>query len=159
MDVNIMNKEYVGLHNLKPANKFQKKKKRVGRGESSGMGKTSGRGHKGQKSRKSGHVRIGFEGGQTPILRRLPKRGFKRTTPNDFVCISIDRILGKIEKNAVIDITSLRTFRIIKNKRFKRVKIIGGHKKVSPYVFKVNDISENLKKKIETLGGQINLIK
>lgn len=154
-----MNKEYVGLHNLNPANKFQKKKKRVGRGESSGMGKTSGRGHKGQKSRKSGNVRIGFEGGQTPILRRIPKRGFKHAVSNDLACISIDRIMNKIAKNSIIDISSLKKFRIIKSKRFKRVKIIGGNKDVSPYIFNVNYISGSLRKRIENLGGKINLIK
>ena len=97
--------EYRGLHNLISVRNAHKKAKRVGRGESSGYGKTSGRGHKGQKSRKSGNVRIGFEGGQNPIVRRLPKVGFTNSRfKKKYTAINLKIISLKFEKNSLIDV-------------------------------------------------------
>lgn len=153
-----MNNKYFGLHNLQSAVKSVAPK-RVGRGESSGWGKTSGRGHKGQKARKSGNVRFGFEGGQTPLLRKLPKRGFynKKTSYVSIICI--DKIVSKFTPNSIIDIDLLRHHKLIKGKKYKKLKIIRGIKGVHPLVLKTDYISHNLKKYMEHIGGKIILTK
>lgn len=108
------------LSNLKPFEGSTKKAKRIGRGESSGLGKTSGKGTKGQNSRTSGGVRPGFEGGQTPLYRRLPKlRGFTALTEKDYEVVGIGTI-NKLKLD-VVDIEALKSLRIIKKdtKKFK----------------------------------------
>ncbi len=110
------------LSNLKPFEGSTKKAKRIGRGESSGLGKTSGKGTKGQNSRTSGGVRPGFEGGQTPLYRRLPKlRGFTALTEKDFEIVGIGTI-NKLKLD-IIDVEALKSLRIIK-KDTKKIKIL-----------------------------------
>jgi large subunit ribosomal protein L15 len=110
------------LSNLKPFEGSTKKAKRVGRGESSGLGKTSGKGTKGQQSRSGGGVRPGFEGGQTPLYRRLPKlRGFTALTEKDYEIIGVGT-LNKLKED-VVDITTLKTLKIIK-KDTKKIKVL-----------------------------------
>src|SRR5437762_521363 len=98
--------DFLGLHNLIAPKKARTAPKRVGRGEGSGLGKTSGRGNKGQKARKSGNVRIGFEGGQNPLTRRLPKVGFKSTNDKPSI-VNLSHISEKFVENATIDPKSL----------------------------------------------------
>jgi large subunit ribosomal protein L15 len=115
----MLNKEFVGLHNLQTPVK-RRKKRRIGRGESSGWGKTAGRGHKGQKSRKSGNVRFGFEGGQTPLIRRLPKRGQGTSQKKRTFSINIDRVIEHIREvkdSSVINISLLRKMNLLNHKR------------------------------------------
>merc|ERR1712072_778246 len=104
----MINNQYFGLHNLIKIKAHIKSPKRVGRGESSVWGKTSGRGHKGQKARKSGGVKFGFEGGQTPLIRRLPKRGFKNTQRKALNIVNMDKILNNFLPNSVINIKVLK---------------------------------------------------
>lgn len=151
-----MNNKYFGLHNLQSTMKSSSPK-RVGRGESSGWGKTCGRGHKGQKARKSGNVRFGFEGGQTPLLRKLPKRGFHNKRMSPISVISIDKIVSKFSPNSIIDIDILKNYKLIKGKKYKKLKIIRGIKSIHPLVLKTNYISANLKKSMEHIGGKIIL--
>jgi large subunit ribosomal protein L15 len=110
------------LSNLKPFKRSTKKAKRIGRGESSGLGKTSGKGNKGQQSRSGGGVRPGFEGGQTPLYRRLPKlRGFTAMSVKDYEIVGIGTI-NKLKED-VVDLATFKTLKII-NKDTKRIKIL-----------------------------------
>ena len=104
-----MSDEIQGLHNLVAVRGARHRKKRVGRGEGSGMGKTSGRGNKGQKARKSGGTRIGFEGGTLPLQRRLPKRGFSNYPFRvDFEVVNVGRLAERLESGATVDLEALR---------------------------------------------------
>ena len=142
------------LNNLKYTKGSRGHKRRTyGRGFASGLGKTSGRGQKGQHSRKSGNVRIGFEGGQTPIYRKIPKVGFStynfRTNYN---VVTIDKIIAKNLKD--VNYQTLVAARLINNNE-QPVKIIGGRKKINKIdkiTFKVDKVSANLKKELEKLG-------
>jgi large subunit ribosomal protein L15 len=150
--------KFQGLHNLISPTNSRKKIKRVGRGESSGFGKTSGRGHKGQKSRKSGNVRIGFEGGQNPLSRRIPKRGFKSNKKNKFQLIGIGTISRFFSKNLNVNPESIFKFGIIKKKKIK-IKLLFNGKVLNPYNIKVHSASKNLIKFIKKIGGTIKFIK
>tara|TARA_B100000902_G_scaffold361072_1_gene378225 strand:- start:774 stop:1193 length:420 start_codon:yes stop_codon:yes gene_type:complete len=110
------------LNKLKPNIDSKNKKKRVGRGIASGTGKTCGRGHKGQKSRTGGKTQVGFEGGQMPLQRRLPKVGFSSRTNLLFMDIKYDRLSIIKEKEITLDI--LKKYKLIKSK-IKKVKVIG----------------------------------
>mgnify|MGYP004445468711 CR=1 FL=1 len=130
------------------------KRRTYGRGFSSGLGKTSGRGQKGQHSRKSGNVRIGFEGGQTPIYRKIPKVGFNsynfRTNYN---VVNIDMIIAK--KLTDVNYASLVKAKLIEDNK-QPIKVIGGRKKInkidSKITFKVDKVTASLKKELEALG-------
>ena len=143
--------------------KVKKSKKRLGRGIGSGKGKTSGRGHKGQKSR-SGVAIKSFEGGQMPLYRRLPKRGFKSITNNKNVAIiNLYRIQEIIvnEKNTLnnkIDLANLQKYKFI-NKKYKRLKLLGSGDLKKKFDIELNSISKSAKEKIEKLGGKVILIK
>jgi large subunit ribosomal protein L15 len=150
---------YFGLHNLIKIKAHKKRPKRVGRGESSGWGKTSGRGHKGQKARKSGHVKFGFEGGQTPLIRRLPKRGFKNPNNKVFQVINIDKLLNIFPPNSVINFKVLKANNIIKTNALQKLKIVSGIKPIHPISVTVNRISKTLKDNIEKSGGTVTIIK
>ena len=143
--------------------KVKKSKKRLGRGIGSGKGKTSGRGHKGQKSR-SGVAIKSFEGGQMPLYRRLPKRGFKSITNNkNIAIINLSRIQEIIvnEKNTLnnkINLPNLQKFKFI-NKKYKRLKLLGSGDLKKKFDIELNSISKSAKEKIENLGGKVILIK
>ena len=138
-------------------------KKRLGRGIGSGKGKTSGRGHKGQKSR-SGVAIKSFEGGQMPLYRRLPKRGFKSITNNKNVAIiNLYRIQEIIvnEKNTLdnkINLENLQKSKFI-NKKYKKLKLLGSGDLKKKFDIELNSISKSAKEKIEKLGGKVTLIK
>ncbi|QZX49204.1 50S ribosomal protein L15 [Mycoplasma sp. E35C] len=145
------------LHELKSTPKSRNHKaKVVGRGHGSGLGKTSGRGQKGQKARKSGHTRPGFEGGQTPLYRRLPKFGFKTVGfRKQTLSVSLD-VLERLKETS-INREVLVKYGIISSKTNEPVKIIGNKidKKID---VKINKISEGAKKAIQAAGGSVELI-
>ncbi|MBN1473044.1 MAG: 50S ribosomal protein L15 [Syntrophaceae bacterium] len=129
-----------------------KKRKRVGRGESSGWGKTSGRGSKGQKARSGGKVRAGFEGGQMPLSRRLPKRGFRNPFREEYIAVNLTDICRKFSKGAVIDEASLLANGILR-KKGNKVKILAKGEIDFPVTIKLAKISQAAKEKIKAAGG------
>ncbi len=144
------------LHELGPADGSKKNKKRVGRGNGSGSGKTAGKGHKGQNSRSGGGVRPGFEGGQMPIHRRLPKRGFTNIFKKNVAIINI-RDLERFESGSVVDETLLIQKGLIKGKR-DSVKLLGKGDILHPLVIKVNSVSSGAREKIEAAGGTVEVV-
>lgn len=141
------------IHELTPAPGSRKNRKRVGRGPGSGMGKTSTRGHKGLKARSGGSVRPGFEGGQMPIYRRLPKRGFFNIFKKNNAVLNI-RDLERFEDGAVIDIDALRKAGLVKG-RVDGVKLLGAGETTKKFSLKSILVSETAKQKIETAGGTV----
>ncbi|MDD9303708.1 MAG: 50S ribosomal protein L15 [Desulfobacter sp.] len=142
------------LHDLAPAPGSRKNRKRVGRGPGSGMGKTSTRGHKGLKARSGGSVRPGFEGGQMPIYRRLPKRGFKNYPFKTTNAVLNVRDLDRFDDGAVIDIDVLRSTGLVKG-RVDGVKILGQGEIAKKLALKNVLVSKTAKEKIESAGGSI----
>ena len=148
------------LNELK--NKSSKRKKRLGRGIGSSKGKTCGRGHKGQKSR-SGVAIKSFEGGQMPLYRRLPKRGFKKVKNTRIALINLSRIQEiinkkKISLNTKINLPNLQKSKLINNK-YKKLKLLGSGEIKEKFDFEVDFISKSAKDKIEKSGGKVTLIK
>ena len=139
------------LTELKPAEGSRQNSWRVGRGHGSGNGKTSGRGHKGQKARSGGSVRPGFEGGQMPLYRRIPKRGFTNRNTKEIVSFNVDR-LNIFEDGAEVTIEALLANGVISNAR-DGVKILGNGELTKKLNVKVNDYSQGAKEKIEAAGG------
>ncbi len=138
----------------------KKSKKRLGRGIGSSKGKTSGRGHKGQKSR-SGVAIKSFEGGQMPLYRRLPKRGFKSFRKNKNTAIinliDVQKILDKNIKDGKINLSNLKKSNIISNK-YEKIKLLGTGEVTKKFDVEVNYISKSAKQKIEKIGGKIVII-
>ena len=128
---------------------------RRGRGHGSGNGKTAGKGHKGQKAR-SGAPRIGFEGGQMPLYRRIPKRGFKNRNTKEIVAINVS-VLERFEDGATVDVQALMEAGVIKNPR-DGVKVLGNGELTKKLNVKVNAYSASAKEKIEALGGTAEVI-
>jgi len=142
--------------------KRKKNKKRLGRGIGSSKGKTSGRGHKGQKSR-SGVAIKSFEGGQMPLYRRLPKRGFNKNKPKDIALVNLSKIQEIVSKkkilpNAKINLANLQKSKLIGNK-YRKLKLLGSGDIKEKYDIEVNFISKSAKEKIEKIGGKVTLIK
>ena len=144
------------LHELKPAEGAVKSRKRLGRGTATGQGKTAGRGQKGQWSRSGGGVRVGFEGGQMPLARRLPKRGFTNRNTKLVAYVNVEK-LNKFEDGAVVDIQTLVEAGAVKN-RFDAVKILGNGDLTKKLTVKANAFSEGAKAKIEAVGGNVEVI-
>ncbi len=147
----------IRLHNSKPRPGSRHRVKRLGCGESSGHGKTSGKGHKGQKARSGGSLRLGFEGGQMPLIRRLPKRGFNNTA---FGIVYAPVNLGDLEKltvSGVIDQTVLRKAGLV-NGTWDGVKILGSGDLTKKLSLKVDAISASAREKVEKAGGSIELV-
>ena len=145
------------LSNLHPAEGSKHSDNfRRGRGHGSGNGKTAGKGHKGQKAR-SGAPRIGFEGGQMPLYRRIPKRGFKNRNTLDIVAINVSALENKFENGDVVDTESLLTKGVIKNAR-DGVKILGMGDLTKKLTVKVDAVSETAKEKIAAAGGTVEVI-
>ena len=143
------------LSNLHPAKNSRKNKRRVGRGPGSGRGKTSGRGSKGQKSRSGYSRKIGFEGGQMPLNRRVPKRGFTNIFRIEYSEINLDR-LEKIQKDT-IELKDLVESRLIK-KAGERVKILGRGDIAAAKTVHAHKFTRSAQKKIEDAGGKAVLI-
>ncbi|NJL58583.1 MAG: 50S ribosomal protein L15 [Desulfobacteraceae bacterium] len=145
------------LHDLSPAEGSVKSKKRVGRGIGSGHGKTSCRGSKGQRARSGGGVRPGYEGGQMPIHRRLPKRGFSNYGFKKIFAIVNLQDLAKFESGAVVDEAALVKAGMVKGPR-DGIKVLGKGEITIPLTIRVDRISEGAKTKIEACGGKVELI-
>lgn len=144
------------LNELSPASGSHKNKKRLGRGVGSGKGKTAGRGTKGHNSRSGGGVRPGFEGGQMPIHRRLPKRGFANIFRKKIIEVNI-RDLSRFESGSTVDEAALIRMGIVKGKR-DGIKLLGLGEIDYPLQIKINRVSENARKKIESAGGSIEVV-
>ena len=144
------------LNDLAPAKGERKNRKRIGRGVASGWGKTAARGNKGHNARSGGGVRPGYEGGQMPIHRRLPKRGFKNPFRKIFAVVNIND-LNRFEADAVVDEASLVRSGLVKGAR-DGVKILGNGDIQIPLTIRVEKISESAKQKIEAAGGKIEVI-
>ena len=144
------------LNELQPAEGSKFAAKRVGRGIGSGNGKTSGKGHKGQKARSGGGVRPGFEGGQMPLYRRLPKRGFTNIFAKQYVTINVE-VLEKFENGAEVTAETLKEAGII-SKTLDGVKILGRGELTKSLNVKVANYSASAKEKIEKAGGKAEVI-
>jgi large subunit ribosomal protein L15 len=145
----------MSLNELSPAIGARKNRKRLGRGMASGTGKTSGKGAKGQKARSGGGVRPGFEGGQMPIHRRLPKRGFTNIFKKIFAIVNLSE-LAAFEPGAVVDEASLIQHGIVKGK-FDAIKILGNGEIASSITLRIGHISTGAKAKIEAAGGTVEV--
>ena len=144
------------LHELSPVEGSKKGSRRIGRGHGSGWGKTAGKGHKGQKARSGGTIRPGFEGGQMPLQRRLPKRGFNNIFRKNVVAINVGT-LNKFEDGAVVDIAALTEKGIVKNS-FDGVKILSNGTITKKLTVKANAFSKGAVAKIEAAGGKTEVI-
>ena len=144
------------LHELQPAEGSRKERSRVGRGLGSGNGKTSGRGMKGQNSRSGGGVRTGFEGGQMPIYRRLPKRGFKNIWAKTFAEVNVES-LNRFEDGTVVDPVALVESGILKNVR-DGIRILGKGELTKKLTVRANGFTKSAEEKITAAGGQIEKI-
>ncbi|MCP4118126.1 MAG: 50S ribosomal protein L15 [Desulfobacteraceae bacterium] len=141
------------LHELAPSEGSRKKRKRVGRGPGSGMGGTATRGNKGHNQRSGGGVRPGFEGGQMPLHRRLPKRGFKNVLAKKVVIVNVAD-LDRFEDKAVIDAAALKEIGLIKG-GFDKVKVLGNGEVSKSFSLKQCLVSKSAREKIESAGGTI----
>ena len=144
------------LHELKPAEGSRKKEVRVGRGTGSGVGKTSGRGHKGQKARAGGGVRPGFEGGQMPIYRRLPKRGFKNVWAKVYAEVNVET-LNRFDDGAEVDAVALVEAGILKNV-LDGIRILGGGEITKKLTVRAQGFTKSAVQKIEAAGGKTEVI-
>jgi len=144
------------LNDLAPEKGQQKNRKRVGRGVASGNGKTAGRGSKGQNARSGGGVRPGYEGGQMPIHRRLPKRGFKNAFKKVFAVVNVQD-LNRFEADSVVDEVLLIKSGLVKGDR-DGIKVLGNGDLQIPVTVRVNKISVSARQKIEAAGGKIEVI-
>jgi large subunit ribosomal protein L15 len=145
------------LSNLKPPAGAVKKPKRIGRGPASGSGKTSGRGQKGQHARSSDRVKSWFEGGQMPLQRRAPKRGFTNIFRQEFVAVNVHQ-LNRFEDDAVVDVQSLLDAGLVKNlKTAAGVKLLGNGTLERKLTVKVDKASKTAIEKVKALGGRIEV--
>lgn len=144
------------LHELAPAAGSKKTRTRVGRGLGSGLGKTSGRGQKGQNSRSGGGVRSGFEGGQMPLYRRLPKRGFKNIFALQYAEVNVSQ-LNRFEDGATVDPVALIEAGILKNVR-DGIRILGNGTLERKLTVIANGFTKSAVEKIEAAGGKVEVI-
>ena len=144
------------LHELSPEPGSRKTRTRRGRGLGSGLGKTSGRGQKGQNSRSGGGVRTGFEGGQMPLYRRLPKRGFKNIFAKEYAEVNVSS-LNRFEDGAVVDPVALIEEGILKNV-LDGVRILGDGELTKKLTVKANGFTKSAEEKIKAAGGEVEVI-
>jgi large subunit ribosomal protein L15 len=144
------------LHNLRPRPGSRHRVKRLGCGESSGHGKTSGKGHKGQKARSGGSIRLGFEGGQMPLIRRLPKRGFNNAAfHKHYAIVNLDD-LNEFKAGATVNEQLLRESNLVRG-HFVGIKILGGGELKHGLTVEADKVSAAAREKIEKAGGTITL--
>lgn len=146
----------MNLHELSPAIGSKKESKRIGRGHGSGWGKTAGKGHKGQKARSGGSIRPGFEGGQMPLQRRVPKRGFNNIFAKKIAIVNLGS-LNAFEDGSVVDAAALINAGIIK-KELDGVKVLSNGNLSKKLTVKASAFSETAKQKIEEAGGKAEVI-
>ena len=144
------------LGELKPAEGATTKKFRRGRGHGSGNGKTAGRGHKGQKARSGSGGKVGFEGGQMPLYRRIPKRGFTCRNTKEIIAINV-ALLNVFENGAIVDVAALKQKGLVSNPR-DGVKILGNGDLKKKLTIQVNQYSKTAIDKIEALGGKAEVV-
>jgi large subunit ribosomal protein L15 len=144
------------LHELKPAEGSRKERKRLGRGIGSGQGKTAGKGHKGQNARSGGGVRLGFEGGQTPLFRRLPKRGFTNINRKDYAIVNLD-VLNQFEEGTEVTPELLIETGVVKNEK-AGIKILAKGNVEKKLTVKAHKFSSTAKEAIEAVGGTTEVI-
>lgn len=148
----------ISLHNLHPNPGATKTKKRLGRGRGSGTGKTSGKGVKGQKARPGHHgARFAFEGGQMPMPRRIPKRGFKNPNRQDVFPVNVATLEQLFDAGATVDLDTLRTKGLIP-KRIEQIKILGEGELTKKLSIKAHAASATAKEKVEKAGGTIEIV-
>ena len=145
------------LHDLSPAAGSAKERKRIGRGPASGQGKTAGKGHKGQKARAGRGMRAGFEGGQMPLQRRVPKRGFNNIFRTEMAIVNVAALEANYEAGAVVTIDSLIEKGLVK-KVLDGVKVLGYGEITKALTVQANAISESAKQKIEAAGGKTEVL-
>ncbi|MEK7370222.1 MAG: 50S ribosomal protein L15 [candidate division NC10 bacterium] len=147
------------LEDLRPAPGSTKKRKRIGRGPGSGHGKTAGKGHKGQKARSGGGARPGFEGGQMPLYRRLPKRGFvPYGGKTEFAIVNLKDVVARFAAGSVVDPDSLLQARLIKKADRGAVKILGEGDVSHALTVRAHKISESARRKVEAAGGRVEVL-
>jgi large subunit ribosomal protein L15 len=144
------------LHELKPAEGSRKERKRLGRGIGSGQGKTAGKGHKGQNARSGGGVRLGFEGGQTPLFRRLPKRGFTNINRKDYAIVNLD-VLNRFEEGTEITPELLLETGLVSSEK-AGIKILASGSVEKKLTVKAHKFSSAAKEAIEAAGGTTEVI-
>lgn len=144
------------LHELSPAPGSVKETKRIGRGHGSGQGKTAGKGHKGQKARSGGGVRPGFEGGQTALARRIPKRGFNNIFATEYATVNVSD-LEKFVDGTVVDTELLKASGLVK-KELDGIKVLGNGELTKNLTVKAAKFSAAAKEKIEKAGGKAEVI-
>ncbi|WP_397536563.1 50S ribosomal protein L15 [Rummeliibacillus pycnus] len=144
------------LHELEPATGSRKERNRVGRGIATGNGKTSGRGHKGQNSRSGGGVRPGFEGGQNPLFRRLPKRGFTNINRKEYAIVNLD-VLNRFEEGTEVTPALLVETGVV-GKEKAGIKVLGNGSLDKKLSVKAHKFSASAKAAIENAGGNIEVI-
>ena len=145
------------LNELKPVEGAKHAKKRVGRGIGSGIGKTSGRGQKGQNSRSGGGVRPGYEGGQTPLFKRLPKRGFTNIHAHEYAIVNLGDINALFEAGSVVDLEALKKVGLVK-KEHEGVKILGNGELYKALTIKAAKFSKSAVEKISKAGGTVEVL-
>lgn len=145
------------LHELSPNPGSRQRRKRVGRGDSSGLGKTAGRGEKGQKSRTGSKVRPFFEGGQIPLFRRLPKRGFNHPDHIEYALVNLNILEDNFAAGDVVDAESLRAKKLL-GKAEKMIKILANGELTKALTVKAEKFSAAAKAKIEAAGGKVEVV-
>lgn len=146
------------MHELRPAEGARTSAKRLGRGIGSGLGKTSGKGHKGQNARSGGGVRPGFEGGQMPLVRRIPKRGFNNRFRKVYSIVNISALEAKFENGAVVDAEALIVSGILSKIEDAGVKVLAGGELTKALTVKANKFSASAKEAIEKAGGSVEVL-
>jgi large subunit ribosomal protein L15 len=147
------------LEDLRPAPGSTRKRKRIGRGPGSGKGKTSGKGHKGQKARSGGGSSVGFEGGQTPLYRRLPKRGFLPHGGKQwFAIVNVKDLAARFAAGSVVDPDGLVQARLIRKSERDAVKVLGEGEVPHALTVKAHKVSESARRKLEGAGGRVEVL-
>ncbi|MDI9369920.1 MAG: 50S ribosomal protein L15 [Synergistaceae bacterium] len=148
----------MGLHELRPAPGARTKRKRLGKGMASGSGKTSGKGHKGQKSRSGRKVRPGFEGGQMPLIRRVPKRGFSNARfAKVYQVVNVGEIANRFQPGAVVGFEEMYEARLVRKTRLP-VKILADGEIGGAFTIKADAFSAEARAKIEAAGGKVEVV-
>ena len=147
----------MNLNELYPFAEDRKSRKRVGRGSGSGLGCTSGKGNKGQNARAGGGVRPGFEGGQMPLQRRVPKRGFNNIFATEYAIVNVSDLNDRFEDGATVNAESLVASGLLK-KTLDGVKVLGKGEITKALTVQVTAISESAKSKIEAVGGKVEVL-
>ena len=146
----------MNLNEMKPTEGARSNRKRIGRGLGSGTGKTAGKGNKGQNARSGGGVAIGFEGGQTPFFKKMPKRGFTNYTRKEYAVVNVED-LNKFDNDVTVDYTALKAAGLVK-KHLDGVKVLGDGKLEKKLTVKAEKFSKSAQKAIEEAGGKAEVL-